>query len=1451
MVVVDQPAVEQKDDDMEAVAQPPVAGPAPAAFEAPIAPDEPAQPDDVAAGPEEIVLDGTRINSSSSLTVLKAACSSLGVSTHGSRLQLFKRLVQHLQQQELLAAHSVKHNLSKDLQRPVNQPGVPSEPSAEEVREHNATHIPYKDWCELCVAHKGRQDKHHRESHAASEHSVVSFDFGYVERGTTDPLTVLFMHDRSTKMMHAVPTPAKGGRSLSFLTQELCRFVTWLGHQEVCLRTDNEPSTVSLLDSCRKALKGLGIHTTVELVVPGNKEGNGAAEVTVQVIRNQANLLIEQVERSIGADGKVIFSAIHPLYAWAIVHASWLHCRFAVANGETPYERCTGKEYHGRICLFGETCMGFLKPSAKGLASWQRGVWLGKTQNNDAHIISCNGGLFITRSVRRIPVPWVATELGNVEMTPWECSFATLGSRLMVPKRVLKPAPQVVPALPPASAQPAPSKLLPVYDEEAEAVKDLPPTPMEQIPDCLVEEAPMQTQAGSVPAPAVMMPPPATASATGLATPVDHGQDVPRSPDGEDEPMSKRARICMIAGVEYEHEDDHNYTTFSGSELDAMEEFDFGLTTDDVSSEVATDDALLKQLIFPYSDQEPQFSAEKMAQLDSIAMYVETTRLKQMEVLLPPETLQGTDPKRLSTRFVITWRDKVIDGKRCWLRRARYVAREYAWLSPERQDLFSPASSNVTNRLLPTIFLHWKKKYPEKKFVLGAIDIGDAFLTVPQQQPTLVTSGAETFALGRVLPGQRDGSQLWFESVSGFLNEKLGFEHCQAYPSLLRSPGGECLILLHVDDMLVVTEQQFFDEKLIPTLAMQYKTSVHCVSQPGDTFEFLKRIHVLVDPETIHVQQNPRHFEKLFEIVGIQSHMNRKKVPCHELMNEVDDSPQLEPCKASKYRSAVGVLLYLASDLVECAYTIRGLAQSMSCPTERAWTMLKHLCLYLISVRDHSLRLKVQLDGLWHSPLVDGSPALEMFSDSDWATHKGHRKSVSSGIICFEGCLLLLTSRTQRIVALSSAEAEVHAAVSTTCDGLLLRICLEFCMGEKIRLKIILDNSAAKQVLQRSGVGRIRHLSCRVLWIQQLVKSKQLETSTIPTKENYADLGTKKLSRDRMQYLMNGVGVFDESVGELVGAEIVLREKAAGDFKHVLRMMRESIGEDSNHKTMVSAKQTLRALLMLTLVSTTDALSLPSPMSFLLREQFPNHGFSLAVISFLVILFVCVSAVAMMPHVNEPEPEAEVSVEREARVSTRQFNKPAVYGFLCVCVKQTLRLIDEAEYESNDAEVSSLNAMHELLMDMYSRFEDDGISPEGVRSMVELHNSLRSHEPEFNAFSCISVEPESGFTNDADEPEVESFLPPDPPADFVLTEPAAAFEPHSPEHMALWMIQRLTERLGRAMESGRAASVLKYVEQREVMVRICRFCSEHPEQRNGVWMMMQDLTDLSSSDDES
>ena len=43
----------------------------------------------------------------------------------------------------------------------------------------------------------------------------------------------------------------------------------------------------------------------------------------------------------------------------------------------------------------------------------------------------------------------------------------------------------------------------------------------------------------------------------------------------------------MVAGVEYEHEDDNNFTTFSHSELDELEEFEFGLAADDVEEGVS------------------------------------------------------------------------------------------------------------------------------------------------------------------------------------------------------------------------------------------------------------------------------------------------------------------------------------------------------------------------------------------------------------------------------------------------------------------------------------------------------------------------------------------------------------------------------------------------------------------------------------------------------------------------------------------------------------------------------------------------------------------------------------------------------------------------------------------------------------------------------------------------
>ena len=39
----------------------------------------------------------------------------------------------------------------------------PIRPSAEDVEKHDATHVPYRNWCPICVAARGKEDPHKRQ----------------------------------------------------------------------------------------------------------------------------------------------------------------------------------------------------------------------------------------------------------------------------------------------------------------------------------------------------------------------------------------------------------------------------------------------------------------------------------------------------------------------------------------------------------------------------------------------------------------------------------------------------------------------------------------------------------------------------------------------------------------------------------------------------------------------------------------------------------------------------------------------------------------------------------------------------------------------------------------------------------------------------------------------------------------------------------------------------------------------------------------------------------------------------------------------------------------------------------------------------------------------------------------------------------------------------------------
>ena len=157
---------------------------------------KPLQEDRVVPCEEEetvVYIDGTALTVNSPLRALRAGCESFGLSKRGSKQMCLKRMLDHLQMQTLLAAHGAELKLKAEGEREAKAQHVPMVPTPEEIQQHNLTHEPYKDWCEICVKHRARQDAHPKSSHENAGHSVISFDFCYCTKmpGEDDKQTVL------------------------------------------------------------------------------------------------------------------------------------------------------------------------------------------------------------------------------------------------------------------------------------------------------------------------------------------------------------------------------------------------------------------------------------------------------------------------------------------------------------------------------------------------------------------------------------------------------------------------------------------------------------------------------------------------------------------------------------------------------------------------------------------------------------------------------------------------------------------------------------------------------------------------------------------------------------------------------------------------------------------------------------------------------------------------------------------------------------------------------------------------------------------------------------------------------------------------------------------------------------------------------------------------------------
>jgi hypothetical protein len=156
-----------------------------------------------------------------------------------------------------------------------------------------------------------------------------------------------------------------------------------------------------------------------------------------------------------------------------------------------------------------------------------------------------------------------------------------------------------------------------------------------------------------------------------------------------------------------------------------------------------------------------------------------------------------------------------------------------------------------------------------------------------------------------------------------------------------------------------------------------------------------------------------------------------------------------------------------------------------------------------------------QRDLVWKSvqkPITDALN-LSVWCDSDWASDKLDRKSITGYVVYLNDCMLDWLSRKQHHVATSSSDAEFYALCDTVKDVIFLAQLLQE-MGLTVTMPVTvnLDNQGAKCMAENNlNNDRSKHIDIKFRFITDWIERGLVTLRYVPSEENRADIMTKAL----------------------------------------------------------------------------------------------------------------------------------------------------------------------------------------------------------------------------------------------------------------------------------------------------------------------------------------------------